>query len=85
MCCYRRLNQSVLIAYAQMSLMPNMAMCGSREGDKGSVPPWKITSYMHFPPGKSWNPPPPLENVGPPLDPWKSTVFSVIKPLVPLC
>ena len=24
---------------------------------------------------------PPLENVGPTLDPWKSIVFSVIKPL----
>ena len=27
---------------------------------------------------------PPLENVRPPLDPWKSIVFSVIKPLDPL-
>ena len=29
-------------------------------------------------------PPPPLENVGIPLDPWKSIAFSVIKPLDPL-
>ena len=34
-------------------------------GDRGSGPPWKITSYMGFP-GKSWTP---LENVGPPLEP----------------
>ena len=27
---------------------------------------------------------PPLENVGPPLDPWKNIVFYVIKPLDPL-
>ena len=27
----------------------------------------------------------PLENSGPPLDPLKSIVFSVIKPLDPLC
>ena len=27
----------------------------------------------------------PLENSGPPLDPLKSIVFSVIKPLGPLC
>ena len=33
------------------------------------------------PPGKKFDP---LENVGPPLDPWKSKVFSVIKPLDPL-
>ena len=30
-------------------------------------------------------PPPPPENVGSPLDPWKSIVFSVIKPLDALC
>ena len=36
-----------------------------------------------------WTPPPPwkkldpVENVGTPLDPWKSMVFSVIKPLDP--
>ena len=29
--------------------------------------------------------PPPLENVGPSLDPWKSIVFPVIKPSDPLC
>ena len=33
------------------------------------------------PPGKSWTPP--LENVRPPLVPWKGIVFSVIKPLDP--
>ena len=33
------------------------------------------------PPGRSWTP---LENVGPPLDPCISIVFSVIKPLEPL-
>ena len=33
------------------------------------------------PPGKSWTP---LENVRPPLDPWNSIVFPVIKPLDPL-
>ena len=27
------------------------------------------------PPGKSWTPPPPLENVGPPLEPWKMIDF----------
>ena len=30
-------------------------------------------------------PPPPLENAGPPLDPWKSIGFSDIKQLDPLC
>ena len=41
-------------------------------GDRGSGPPWKITSYMGF--ISNWTPPPwkkldPLENVGPPLEP----------------
>ena len=61
-------------------------MCGSRGGIGVQTPP---------PPGKSqviwvsieisiWTPPP-LENAGPPLDPWNGIVFSVIKPLDPLC
>ena len=64
-------------------------MCGSRGGIGGQDPPPP-------PPGKSqvvwvyieisiWTPPSPLENVGPPLDPWKYIVFSVIKPFYPLC
>ena len=62
-------------------------MCGSRWEDRGCTPlenhiymgfyrkkhPWKKLDCF------------PLENVGPPLDLGKSTVFSVIKPLDPLC
>ena len=62
-------------------------MCG-QGGDRGSGPPWKITSYMGSIEISIWTtplekvgPPPPLENVGPPLVPWKSIVFSVIKQL----
>ena len=48
--------------------------CGSR-GGSGVPPPenhklWVSMEYKQLdPPGKSWTPPPPLENVGPPLDP----------------
>ena len=68
-----------------------------QRGDRRSGPPpprpRKITGYMGFYRNKYLTPPPPLEeadpphtleNVGPPLDPWKSIVFSVIKPLDPL-
>ena len=58
------------------------------DGDRGSgPPPWKITSYMGFyreyaigppPPWKSWTP---MENVGPPLEPWKMIVFFEINHL----
>ena len=66
---------------------------GARGSGPAPPPHWKVTSYMCFleinilPPGKCWvsppTPPPPnlLKNVGHPLDPWKSIVFSVIKPL----
>ena len=42
-----------------------------QRGDRGLDPPWK----SHVPSR--------LENVGPPLDPWKSIIFSVIEPLDP--
>ena len=48
----------------------------------GGPDPRKITGYMGFYRNKYLDSP--LENVGPPLDPWKSIVFSVIKPLDPL-
>ena len=35
-----------------------------QRGDRGSGPPWTITSYM-TPPLSKVGPPPPLENVGP--------------------
>ena len=64
-------------------------MCRSRGGIGGPDPPGKsqviwvsIEISIWTTPGKSWTP---LENVGPPLDLWKSIVFSVIKPLDPLC
>ena len=73
-----------------ISITASVFMCRSIGGDRGSrpppPPPQKITCYMGFhrnkyldplPPGRSWTPPPPL-------DPWKSIVFSVIKPLDPL-
>ena len=51
--------------------------CGSRGGKGGPDPPpgksqviWvSIGNKLLDPPGKSWTPPPPLENVGPPLEP----------------
>ena len=49
MCCYHGLNQSVLIAYAQMSITPNMAMCGSRGGIGGLYPPEKSQVICIFP------------------------------------
>ena len=78
-------------------------MCGSRGGDSRSVsPPVKLQVIwvsieisiwtpwkMVDPPGKWWIPP--LENGGPLLKPWKSIVFTEIKPLInikhfdPLC
>ena len=70
-------------------------MCGSRGGIEGLDPPWKksqviwvsieVSIMIPPPPRKKLDPPNPLENVGPTLDPWKSIVFSVIKPLDPLC
>ena len=51
-------------------------------GGRGSGPPWKITSYMGFYkekaiglPCKNVDPPPPLENVPHPLEPWRIIVF----------
>ena len=56
--------------------------CGSRGGDRGPDPPGKsqviwfsIGNKQLDPPGQSWTPPPPLENVGPPLEPWKMIDF----------
>ena len=50
--------------------------CGSKGGSGGPDPPGKsqviwvsIGFKLLNPPGKSWTPPPPLENVGPPLEP----------------
>ena len=71
---------------SEVELSGDETMCGSRGGDRGSGPP---------PPAKSqviwisieinklgpWTPP---RKVGPPR-PLKSIVFSVIKPLDPLC
>ena len=51
MCCYHGLNQSALIAYAQMSITPNMAMCGSR-GGIGGLYPLKNHKLYAFPPWK---------------------------------
>ena len=65
--------------------------CTDPEGVWGPDPtPWKITSYMDLCRNKHLTPPPPppttpLENVGPPLDPWESIVLSAIKPLDPVC
>ena len=41
-----------------------------QRGERGSGPPWKTTSYKGSPP-PPWKKldPPPLENVGPPLEP----------------
>ena len=44
----------------------NINKCGSRGGDRGSGPPWKITSYMGFYREQALDPP--LENVGRPLE-----------------
>ena len=62
---------------------------GGGIGGSGPPPPGKsqviwvsIEISIWTPLEKSWTP---LENVGHPLDPWKSIVFSVIKPLDPLC
>ena len=69
-------------------------MCESRGGTGGPDPPppqenhviWvSIEISICATPEKAGPPPPHLENVGPPLDPWKSIVFSVIKLLYPLC
>ena len=84
MCCYRRLNQSVLIAYSQISYKALHGQMRIQRGDRGSVPPGKSQVICIFSLEKV-GPPTPLENVGPPLDPWKSKIFSLIKPLDPLC
>ena len=76
-------------------------MCGSKRRDRGfrtppPPPPGKsqviwvsleisIWTPPPPPPLEKLDTPPPLENVGPTLDHWKSIVFSVIKPLDLLC
>ena len=58
-------------------------MCGSIGGGGGGVGGLDPSPENHrLYRNKYWDPP--LENVGPPLDPWKSIVFYVIKPLDPL-
>ena len=71
-----------------------VCMCPSRGGIGGPDPAgksqviWVSIKKKHSdppppPPGKSWTPP--LENVGPTLDPCESIVISAIKPLDHLC
>ena len=57
------------------------------DSESGPPPPGKSQVIWGSIEISIWTPPPwkkedspPLENVGPTLDPWKSTVFSVIKP-----
>ena len=65
-------------------------MCGTRGGIGVPTPRpgksqviWVSIKNQHLdPPGKSWTL---LENVRRSLNNWKSIVFSVIKPLDPLC
>ena len=62
-------------------------MCGSTGGGGGLGSPGKsqvIWASLEINIRKKLDPFP-LENSGPPLDPLKSIVFSVIKPLDPLC
>ena len=62
--------------------------CADPEGGRGSGPPpgksQVIWISLEINIRKKLNPLP-LENAGPPLEPLKSIVFSVIKPLDPLC
>ena len=61
--------------------------CADPEGERGLGSPGKsqvIWVSLKINIRKKLDPLP-LENSGPPLDPLKSMVFSVIKPLDPLC
>ena len=61
--------------------------CADPEGERGSGSPGKsqvIWVSLEINIRKKLDPLP-LENSGPPLDPLKSIVFSVIKPLDPIC
>ena len=64
-------------------------MCGSRGGGGSAHHPLEKHKLYGFLVKLAFGPPPPLknldplENVGPPLDPWKRIVFFVIKALGP--
>ena len=62
-------------------------MCGSKGGDRASGPPGKSQVIWVSIEINTWTPPPPPPpgKSWTPLYPWKSIVFSVIKPLDLLC
>ena len=92
-CPSRNIPKYLLVRFGAFSAWMDSTMdspkCGSRGGGGAGGPdlPRKITSYIFSIGINNWNLPPrkklepPLENVGPPQEPWKMIVFFEINHL----
>ena len=85
-CIYKKINYpSLILAQPRKTRLyvTERLLMGRKESNQSNL--IRLLLGYRLPPPPPPPPPPPLGNVGPPLDPWKSIVFSDIKPLDPLC